>query len=245
MTRKLLLAAGLVAAMTAATSAQALPCAGFTDVDSTSAFCPNVEWMKNRSITLGCTSATLYCPTDVVTRLSMAAFMQRLGDALLPAVLFNNSINNPDIDSAAPPGLAGPGVLICTTCDLPAATYPRRAIVDTNTSGRAQGGIQGVRQRLAVSTDAGVNWALVAPTSWNKVSNIAVGTYYSMTSNYAYDIAVGQATRYAILLDRYDSAVVAGVDFSDHDCNIRRQIFSRTGAASPFDEDIQLAPSRD
>ena len=243
MTRKLLLAAGLFATMMAATSAQAAPCAGFTDVDSASPFCPNVEWLKNRRHH-GCTSTTLYCPTDPVSRLAMAAFMQRLGDALLPAVLFNNSINNPDIDTAALPGLTA-GALLCATSDLPAATYPRRAVVDINTSGRAQIGVQGVRQRLAVSTDAGANWALVASSSWNKVSNIAVGTYYSMTSNYVYDIAAGQATRYGILLDRYDSSVVAGIDFTDHDCNIRRQIFSRTGAASPFDEDIQLAPSRD
>jgi hypothetical protein len=34
-------------------SAQALPCAGFTDVDDTSPFCVNVTWLKNRRITLG------------------------------------------------------------------------------------------------------------------------------------------------------------------------------------------------
>src|SRR5438477_9827195 len=38
----------------------AAPCAGFTDVADTSGFCPNVEWLKNRQITLGCTSPTLY-----------------------------------------------------------------------------------------------------------------------------------------------------------------------------------------
>jgi hypothetical protein len=62
----------------------AAPCAGFTDVQDTSAFCPNVEWVKNRNITLGCTSPTLYCPNDPVTRLSMAVFMNRLGNALFP-----------------------------------------------------------------------------------------------------------------------------------------------------------------
>lgn len=56
----------------------AAPCAGFTDVDSASPFCVNVEWLKARSITLGCT-ATLYCPNDPVTRLQMAAFLYRLG----------------------------------------------------------------------------------------------------------------------------------------------------------------------
>ena len=64
--------------------ALALPCAGFTDVDDTSPFCPNVEWLRNRGITLGC-AANLYCPTDAVSRLAMAVFMNRLGTALTPA----------------------------------------------------------------------------------------------------------------------------------------------------------------
>ena len=66
------------------TASSALPCAGFTDVDDTSPFCANVTWLKNRGITLGCTSATLYCPNDFVSRLQMAAFMNRLGDSLFP-----------------------------------------------------------------------------------------------------------------------------------------------------------------
>jgi len=70
------LAAAVLAASPAALAA---PCAGFTDVDDSSPFCVNVEWMKSRNITLGCTSTTLYCPNDPVTRLSMAVFMYRLG----------------------------------------------------------------------------------------------------------------------------------------------------------------------
>ena len=63
--------------------ALAAPCGGFTDVDDTNPahapFCDSVEWMKNRGITLGCTSTTLYCPNDPVSRLQMAAFLYRLG----------------------------------------------------------------------------------------------------------------------------------------------------------------------
>ncbi len=58
----------------------AAPCAGFTDVDSTDPFCTQVAWVKNRGITLGCTSATLYCPNAAVTRLQMALFMYRQGN---------------------------------------------------------------------------------------------------------------------------------------------------------------------
>ena len=56
----------------------AAPCAGFTDVEDSSQFCVNVEWMKNRGITLGITP-TLYGPDVLVTRLQMAAFLYRLG----------------------------------------------------------------------------------------------------------------------------------------------------------------------
>ena len=56
----------------------AAPCAGFTDVDDSSGFCTSIAWMKNRAITLGCTS-TQYCPNDFVRRDQMAAFMYRLG----------------------------------------------------------------------------------------------------------------------------------------------------------------------
>jgi hypothetical protein len=59
-------------------AALAAPCAGFTDIDDSSQFCVNVEWMKNRGITLGVTPE-LYGPDLPVTRLQMAAFMYRLG----------------------------------------------------------------------------------------------------------------------------------------------------------------------
>lgn len=61
----------------------AAPCAGFSDVEDTDPFCPHVEWVKNRSITFGC-AAGLYCPAEPTSRLAMAAFLHRLGTALLP-----------------------------------------------------------------------------------------------------------------------------------------------------------------
>ena len=82
--RKFIGVAGFVLLGLLSSTAQALPCAGFTDVDDTSPFCVNVTWLKNRGITLGCTSTTLFCPGDFVSRLQMAAFMNRLGDSLFP-----------------------------------------------------------------------------------------------------------------------------------------------------------------
>src|SRR5688500_10440980 len=88
----------------AASASHAAPCAGFTDVDDAvvgAGFCQNVEWLKNRQITLGCTSVTLYCPNDNVSRLQMAAFMNRLGNALTPVALTDTEAPGPiDLDAA-------------------------------------------------------------------------------------------------------------------------------------------------
>ena len=40
----------VVALLIATPTASAAPCAGFTDVDTSSGFCGNVGWLKNRSI---------------------------------------------------------------------------------------------------------------------------------------------------------------------------------------------------
>lgn len=106
--------------------AVAAPCAGFNDVDATSAFCANVEWVRNRGVTRGCV-AGLYCPDEAVSRLSMAAFMNRLGTALSP---FRYGVRKP---------LQGPELTGAVTCLTPAFTpgaYARRATVDASFTGR-------------------------------------------------------------------------------------------------------------
>ena len=68
--------AGAVAlAALPAAPALAATCAGFTDVDDTvfgADFCQSVEWVKNRAVTLGCTSTTVYCPNNPVSRIQMS-----------------------------------------------------------------------------------------------------------------------------------------------------------------------------
>src|SRR5687768_10036319 len=103
--------------------AAAAPCTGFTDVDDASAFCPNVEWLKNRTITVGCSQSTLYCPDGVVSRLTMAAFLNRLGVALTPIDLTSET------EPPSPRFLAGNPV-ICTTPDFAVTDFPRRAYVN-------------------------------------------------------------------------------------------------------------------
>ena len=123
--RRLRRALAAAAFAVVAPAALAAPCAGFVDVDSTSPFCPSVEWIKNRGITTGCAVASSYCPDSVVDRLAMAAFLRRLGDALTPVDLA------PVTAAAAtivfPPN---PAVPICVTPDFNVANFPRRAYVN-------------------------------------------------------------------------------------------------------------------
>lgn len=60
----------------------------FDDVLSSDPFCGFITKMAQQGVTLGCividANHRLYCPNDSVNRKQMAAFMARLGDALLP-----------------------------------------------------------------------------------------------------------------------------------------------------------------
>jgi hypothetical protein len=160
------------ATMGGAPTASAAACAGFTDVDSASAFCPNVEWLKNRAITTGCTSSTLYCPTDAVSRLAMAAFMNRLGTALTPTQL--------RVDTA--PGAIDLDVnaVVCQTADFAVASFPRRAYVDLTLNATATADV-GLAADVVQSTNAGATWTAlntganrgsVAANQWGGLTDI-------------------------------------------------------------------------
>ena len=148
--------AGCVAlvAVAASGSAAAQPCVGFSDVLSTSPFCPNVEWLKNRAVTAGCGAGTTYCPNDSVTRLQMAIFMNRLGTALTPIVLTGAV-------AAAPVGLAAsPATVVCQTPDFALTganqSFPRRAYVHaTSNLSQPSGAGVDVKAEVAVSTNGG------------------------------------------------------------------------------------------
>ena len=101
----------LVACTVATPVASAAPCEGFTDVLSTNSFCPNVAWLRNREITLGCSSSTLFCPANAVSRLSMAAFLNRLGNVLSPT-------HASATESAATDIAIDPGQVVCATTFL-------------------------------------------------------------------------------------------------------------------------------
>jgi hypothetical protein len=118
-----------ILALATSMSALAAPCGGFDDVDSVdpamAPFCASVDWIKNRSITLGCES-NLYCPNDSVSRLQMAAFMKRLGDALIHRLVIRDQVlANLDLTS---------GAVICMTNPEAPAAYERRAAMSGRVS---------------------------------------------------------------------------------------------------------------
>jgi hypothetical protein len=122
----------------AAGGAQAQQCQGFGDVlQSDTLVCPAVEWVKNRSVTLGCGDGSNYCPNNNVTRAQMALFMQRLGKALSPEVLGTQGGND---TPTVIPGEAGPAITNCVTSTLAAADYPRRAHINAMVSIQAPAG---------------------------------------------------------------------------------------------------------
>lgn len=222
--RKLFLASATAALAAAAPLASAAPCAGFVDVDDANpnqaAFCPSVEWIKNRSVTTGCAIASSYCPNDAVSRLAMAAFMNRLGNALTPALVrVDTSPGAIDLDANA---------VVCTNTPAVAVTnYPRQAMVDLTFSAQAPADVD-IAADLVKSTDGGANWTQLTtvgnrgyvPTNrWGTVANLA-------TTN----LAVGENVIFGVRVTRASGSA----DLSDSRCNLRVEIGSRTGGSSPF-----------
>lgn len=218
MTIVLRVAAALVFALFGPT-ASAAPCAGFIDVDSTHGFCKHVEWLKNRAITLGCQIPNSYCPNDPVVRLSMAAFMNRLGTALTPEILTAEA--NPgalDVDL---------NLVVCATSDFDVDGYPRRALVDASVSGTGPTALD-MGAVVVKSLNGGTTWSeltadsrgAVLANQWGNVSAIA-----------REDLEVNQSVRFGVRVKRVGA--VTG-DLSDSRCYVRAVVHSRDGAASPF-----------
>lgn len=201
-----------------AAPAAAAPCAGFTDVEDTSPFCPSVEWIKNRSVTVGCT-ATAYCPADAVSRLGMAAFMKRLGTALTPVpISAEDTPGAVDID-------ANP--VVCATSAFAVAGFPRRAYIDASVSASAPGDLDfGVA--IVASTDGGTTWT----TLNNDIRGAVLAGRWGNSSGISYtDIAVGQSVIFGMKLARADAGSAA---VTDSRCSLRASLFSRDGTTSPF-----------
>jgi len=212
------LAGGLVLSAGLAAGAMAAPCAGFTDVDDTSAFCPNVAWLKNRSITLGCRTG-FYCPNESVTRLQMAAFMNRLGTALMGQELrVETTVGAVALDTAP---------VVCLTTTYAVNDFPRRARLDLAFAGQAAGDVDFAAD-LVMTPDGGTTWVILtalpsrgsaAAGRWGNVANLAVR-----------DLDAGQSVRFGVRMSR----VSGTADLVSARCNLSVRIGSRNGTIPPF-----------
>jgi hypothetical protein len=215
------LAAALIAVALATWSgaAAAAPCAGFTDVDTSSAFCPNVEWLKNRKVTLGCT-VTEYCPTDPVSRLQMAAFMNRLGTALTPVVLQVDAVPGAlDLDLSP---------VVCQTATQNLVDFPRRAFLDATFSGVAGTGVT-VAMRVVWSADGGGTWQNVTPAQG--ITFVPAAQWSAASDLGALDLAVGGTARFGVQVTRNSAG---STDLTGSRCVLRASIGSRDGSSSPY-----------
>lgn len=208
----------------------AAQCIGFTDT-AEDAFCPYVEWLKNRGITTGCGDGTTFCPGNNVTRLQMAAFMQRIGKALTPVVLHTQA----RIDNLAVPGPL-PGVLLCATDDYAVANFPRTARFIGTFLGTPDSGPSWLQGFWRYSTDAGATWNYVGnfPTDvfpgrdWADYGQVAGATVL------APPLALSPGTTYRFGL--FVNGMGAPYAFHAMVCQLEVTIGNANPATSPLDE---------
>jgi hypothetical protein len=219
-------ALALVVALGAPAS-HAAPCAGFSDVDTASGFCKNIEWIRNRGVTTGC-GTNVYCPLDFVTREQMAAFMNRLGTALTPTRLY--------VDNVIATGQnLGSGIMVCQTVDFAVTDYPRTATMHAVVSGGVSVDVT-LQVVPMYSTNAGASWNAFGGAVFASAGPAAGNAAYTApVVTQAFNLAVGTSYRFALALSRNaGGAVVATAGNST--CQLAVDIRSRTGASSPFDE---------
>jgi hypothetical protein len=211
---KAIAAVAALASLACASNALGAPCSGFTDVDSASPFCANVTWIHNRGVTLGCTSATLYCPDAAVSRLSMAAFLHRLGAALTPIELRQAQAPGAiDLDNAT---------VVCQTGNLAVTGFNRLGVVDVTLSATAPGDLDFELQPVMMTNNNGF---------WQPLANGYTRTYvpanrWSSLSHVAsVSIDAGFTVRFGMMPTR--SFLPGTVDLSDSQCQLRVLLFNR------------------
>ena len=218
----------------------AAQCAGFTDTtdDGTgpSAFCPGVHWVKNRAITQGCSTTTLYCPGTSVTRLQMAAFMYRMGKALTPVELGPYAYTTP---GATPPNpredLSGSPILCRNVTPYAVTGFPRRAIFNAKIN------VFNPTADVELVADVMFSTAGGAPGTWTSV--LGTQTYQTLRAGGAVpddvsmyplgsvDLEVGQSYVFGIRIARQ-----SGTGDPYVYCENRISITNRNGATVPYDE---------
>ena len=127
-------------------------CAGFTDIDPANPFCQNVEWIRSRAVTLGC-GANVFCPNDAVTRITMAAFIARLGAALTPSVL--------DVDVATGAIPLALSSVSCQSASFAVNGFNRRALATAVVGAKAALNVD-MGIEVVASFDGGQHWTALS-----------------------------------------------------------------------------------
>jgi hypothetical protein len=226
--QRLLAAASCLAALIV-TPAVAAPCGGFTDLEDTDPFCGQVQWLKNREITLGCT-ATTYCPHDFVIRKQMAAFLNRLSNALTPIYLSGR------VQWAAVNGNLTPGIVTCATnAYTPTFASRARGIAAIHavsaTAAPADVGVQ-----FLVSNDNGASYAVASDPAF-VTANGSAQTGRITTAAVLLppvDLAVGTSYRWALRIQRPAGSATTA-DATGH-CHVQVLLENRNPASAPFDD---------
>lgn len=212
--------------------AHAAACAGpssFTDIAGADVFCTNVEWMRNRGITVGCT-ATEYCPTSPVTRGAMALFMNRLAAVLAPVTVYTSAVVPGALDLAS-------AAYVCQTADTPTGAYPRvaHAIALANYY-LPSAGID-VRTRAVYSLDGGASWNSFPGGGLDGFGYASLYPGASpgndvTTTVFTADVALpaGASVRFAVQAVRYSGS---GTVYAA--CALRATIGNRDSATPPYD----------
>ena len=218
--RKILL---LTALALAPLPAFAQACVGFTDVQQTDFFCDEVEWMKNRGVTLGCT-ATAYCPNDSVTRAQMALFMTRLGRVLSPVIL---RATDAVVQSAF-----NPPVVMCNTATVASASHLRQASFTAaimNFNATAQKTMQG-QLVYTTSVPPPADPLLWTPTGdsvmWQTVDP-AERTTFALTGG-PLQLAAGQSYTFGIRMSTNNIAALV-----DAECQLNARIDNANEPPAP------------
>jgi alpha-tubulin suppressor-like RCC1 family protein len=185
-------------------------CADFLDVDSGDRFCPNVEWLRNRAVTLGCVVG-VYCPSDLVNRLQMAAFLNRLGTALTQIVVRKAEVSGA-LDLAAKP-------IVCATSVLASAGYPRRAHLDGVVSVTGPDDL-GLAVDLVTNIDNGITWQKVALHATR--GDVSANRWRNLRALGHVDVAMGQTLRFGLIVSR--AGLPGAATISDSTCNLRVRI---------------------
>jgi hypothetical protein len=198
-------------------------CAGFTDVSAGHPFCQNVEWLKNRGVTTGCTSATLFCPNDPVSRLQMALFMNRLANALAPAVVRVESSGGATDLSTQP--------VLCQTADQAIDDFPRTFMVWAVLTALGAT-VENLAIDVVRSTNGGpfvaINQQSTIFPLRNQVSNNAF--LLSSPQNAAVELAVDSTYRFGLRVAR-----TTGLgNLLNFQCHLILEIRNRQGTATPF-----------